>query len=113
MADYYEVDFRQVHTSKSGDAIGIRYQIGANWTVHLVDGGYTSTAPEISNFIKQTYGTSIINHLVVTHPDRDHAEGLAPILEQFTVGTLWMLCPWHYAAQLFPYFHNTNRSIRS
>jgi hypothetical protein len=39
MADFYEIDFRQVHTSKSGDAIAIRYQIGAHWWVHLVDGG--------------------------------------------------------------------------
>ena len=53
MPDYYEIDFRQVHTTKSGDAIGIRYQIGEHWYVHLVDGGYTTTAPEISNFWHQ------------------------------------------------------------
>jgi hypothetical protein len=41
---------------------------------------------------------------VVTHPDKDHAQGLAQILEEFDVGTLWMLCPWHYATQLFSYF---------
>src|SRR5271170_4583966 len=90
MPDYYEIDFRQVHTAKSGDAIGIRYQIGQNWFVHLVDGGYATTAPELSNFIRATYGTKVINHVVVTHPDRDHAEGLAPILEEFDVGALWM-----------------------
>ena len=104
VSDYYEIDFRQVHVSKSGDAIAIRYQIGNNWTVHLVDGGYTSTAEEVAKFIRATYGTRLINHVVVTHPDKDHAEGLAPILEQFDVGTLWMLCPWHYAGQLFQYF---------
>jgi hypothetical protein len=42
MSDFYEIDFRQVHTVKSGDAIAIRYQIGAEWWVHLVDGGYPS-----------------------------------------------------------------------
>jgi beta-lactamase superfamily II metal-dependent hydrolase len=104
MPDYYELDFRQVHTSKSGDAIAIRYQIGTNWTVHLVDGGYTTTAPDVSKFITDTYGTKLINHVVVTHPDRDHAEGLAPILEHFNIGTLWMLRPWHYADYLFQYF---------
>ncbi|MDA9411813.1 ComEC/Rec2 family competence protein [Bradyrhizobium sp. CCBAU 45384] len=104
MADYYEIDFRQVHTAKSGDAIGIRYQIGDGWTVHLVDGGYTSTAPEVANFIRQSYGTNRINHVVVTHPDKDHAEGLAPILENFDVGALWMLRPWEYAGMLLQYF---------
>ena len=94
MPDYYEIDFRQVHTSKSGDAIAIRYQIGKQWFVHLVDGGYSTTAPDVSHFIKAVYGTKLINHVIVTHPDRDHAEGLGPILEEFDVGTLWMLRPW-------------------
>lgn len=98
MPEYCEIDFCQVHMSKSGDAIGIRYPIGQNWSVHLVDGGYATTAPEIAQFIRGTYGTDLINHVVVTHPDRDHAEGLAPILEEFRVGTLWMLRPWDYAA---------------
>jgi beta-lactamase superfamily II metal-dependent hydrolase len=104
LSDYYEIDFRQVHTSKSGDAIGIRYQIGSNWYVHLVDGGYTSTAEELAQFIRTTYGAAYIDNVIVTHPDKDHAEGLAPILERFDVGGLWMLCPWHYAGQLFSYF---------
>jgi beta-lactamase superfamily II metal-dependent hydrolase len=104
MADYYEIDFRQVHTAKSGDAIAIRYQIGQHWSVHLVDAGYATTAPEVANFIRNIYGTNLINHVVVTHPDRDHAEGLAPILEEFNVGKLWMLRPWDYAAHLLPYF---------
>jgi beta-lactamase superfamily II metal-dependent hydrolase len=104
MPDYYEIDFRQVHTSKSGDAIAIRYQIGPQWSVHLVDGGYTTTAPDVAKFIRDTYGTSTINRVVVTHPDKDHAEGLAPILEEFEVGELWMLRPWDYARHVAPYF---------
>src|SRR5258705_1022508 len=104
MPDFYELDFRQVHTVKSGDAIAIRYQVGSQWTVHLVDGGYSRTAPDVANFIRNTYGTGLINHVVVTHPDKDHAEGLAPILEHFDVGALWMLCPWHYAAHIIQYF---------
>jgi beta-lactamase superfamily II metal-dependent hydrolase len=105
MPDFYEIDFRQVHTAKSGDAIAIRYQTGQHWWVHLVDGGYATTAPEISKFIRETYGTTRINNVVVTHPDKDHAEGLAPILEEFDVDALWMLRPWTYAAELLPAFH--------
>lgn len=66
MGDYYEVDFRQVHTAKSGDAICIRYQIGNHWSVHLVDGGYSTTAPDVANFIRTTYGTNLINNIVVS-----------------------------------------------
>ncbi len=104
MPDFYEIDFLPVHTSKSGDAIAMRYQIGANWWVHVVDGGFTSTAPDLANLVRQTYGTNLINFMVVTHPDKDHAEGLAPILESFDVGELWMLRPWEYAEILLPHF---------
>jgi beta-lactamase superfamily II metal-dependent hydrolase len=104
MPDFYEIDFLPVHTSKSGDAIAMRYQIGANWWVHMVDGGYASTAPDLAAHIRTYFGTNRINWLVITHPDRDHAEGLAPILEEFIVDQLWMLCPWRYASVLLPYF---------
>jgi beta-lactamase superfamily II metal-dependent hydrolase len=104
MADFYEIDFHPVHTSRSGDAITMRYQIGQYWSVGVVDGGYSSTAPDISEHIRNVYGTTHINHVVVTHPDKDHAEGLAPILEEFTVDKLWMLRPWAHAASLLPHF---------
>jgi beta-lactamase superfamily II metal-dependent hydrolase len=108
MSDYYEIDFLPVHTAKSGDAIVIRYQINGTWWVHVVDGGYTSTAPDLANHLKQFYGTTQINRVVVTHPDKDHAEGLAPILEHLQVGELWMLRPWLYAQELLPHFARYN-----
>jgi beta-lactamase superfamily II metal-dependent hydrolase len=108
MADFYELDFLPVHTSKSGDAIAIRYQLGEHVLVHLVDGGYTSTAENVSAHIKKYYGTTHIHRVVVTHPDKDHAEGLAPILEEFTVSELWMLRPWAYAQLLLPHFSRYN-----
>jgi beta-lactamase superfamily II metal-dependent hydrolase len=104
MADFYEVDFLPVHTAKSGDAIAMRYQVGQNWWVHVVDGGYASTAPDLSGHIRKYYETTHINRVVVTHPDQDHAEGLAPILEEFSVDELWMLRPWDYADVLVEHF---------
>jgi beta-lactamase superfamily II metal-dependent hydrolase len=104
MGDYFEVDFLQVNSSRSGDAIAIRYQIGQHWTVHVVDGGYTSTAPLMAAHIRNRFGTNRINHMVVTHPDQDHAEGLATLAEEFEVDCLWMLRPWMYSSFLLPYF---------
>jgi beta-lactamase superfamily II metal-dependent hydrolase len=104
MPDYYEIDFLPVHTSKSGDAIAMRYQIGANWWVHVVDGGFTSTAADLAAHVRRYYGTNLINRVVVTHPDQDHAEGLTPILEDFTVEELWMFRPWDYVDVLLPHF---------
>src|SRR6266853_36413 len=104
MPDYYEIDFLPVHSARSGDCIAIRYQIGQHWSVHVVDGGYTTTAPVLANLLLNRYVTDFINNVVVTHGDQDHAEGLAPILENFRVDRLWMLRPWTYAGFLLPYF---------
>jgi len=57
MPEFYEIDFLPVHTSKSGDAIAMRYQVDSSgWYVHVVDGGYSSTAPDLAALIGQTYG---------------------------------------------------------
>lgn len=104
MSDFYEIEFRPVHTEKSGDAICIRYQVDGFWYVHLVDGGFSTTAPDVTRVIRESFGTNRINHLVVTHPDKDHAQGIAPLLEEFTIEALWMLRPWKYAGQLLKHF---------
>lgn len=66
MAGYYELNFLQVHSAKSGDAIAVRYQIGNSRAVQLSDGSYTSTAPAVAPCIRSVYGTSVINNLVIT-----------------------------------------------
>lgn len=104
MGDFYEIDFLQVHSARSGDAIAVRYSIGGAWAVHVVDGGYNSTAPVMAAHIRQRYGTDLINEIVVTHGDQDHAEGLVAILENFRVARIWMLRPWLYSDVLLPYF---------
>jgi beta-lactamase superfamily II metal-dependent hydrolase len=112
MGDYFEVDFLQVNSDRSGDAIAIRYQIGQSWAVHVVDGGYTRTAPQLAAHIRKRYGTNFINHMVVTHGDQDHAEGLATLAEEMDVGCIWMFRPWLYAQPLLPYFARYNSADR-
>jgi beta-lactamase superfamily II metal-dependent hydrolase len=105
MLDYFEIDFLEVHTSKSGDAIGIRYQQNGLVYIHVVDGGYAATGDALIQHINEYYETpSFIDNVVVTHPDQDHAEGLQAILEHFDVGALWMLLPWNYVDELLPRF---------
>jgi beta-lactamase superfamily II metal-dependent hydrolase len=112
MADYFEIDFIPVHRRDSGDAISVRYQIGNSWDVHVVDGGFDSTTPMVAKHIRQHYGTDFINRVVVTHPDQDHAEGVAGILEDFRIGELWMLKPWDYAEILLPHFARYDNADR-
>ncbi|WP_210339751.1 hypothetical protein [Bradyrhizobium sp. CCBAU 21365] len=88
MSDFYELDFFPVHSSDSGDAISIKFQIGSQWEVHVIDGGFESTAADFEKHIRDNYGTDYINRVIVTHPDQDHAEGLATILENMRVGAV-------------------------
>jgi beta-lactamase superfamily II metal-dependent hydrolase len=104
MADFFELDFFDVETDKSGDAISVRYEVAGQTLVHLVDGGYKVTGPTIVANIKKYYGTSRIDHVVVTHCDGDHTGGLSHVLENMEIGELWMLRPWLYAEELLPRF---------
>ena len=106
MADFFEIDFLAVETKKSGDAISLRYSVGGErQKVHVVDGGYLDTGDALVASIKKHYGdVTHIDNVVLTHTDRDHVNGLQKVLENFTVGTLWMNRPWIYAPELIKRF---------
>jgi len=50
------------------------------------------------------YGTDLVNNVVLTHPDGDHAGGLRTILEKMRVDTLWMHRPWEHVTDLLGFF---------
>ena len=104
MSDFFEIDFLDVESKKSGDAIAMRYRINGITTIHVTDGGYQATGESLAKHIQKHYGATHINHVVATHPDGDHAGGLRYILENFTVGELWMHRPWIYADELIGRF---------
>lgn len=104
MADYIELDFLDVESDKSGDAITVRYSIGGVSSVHVVDGGYLDTGDRVIENLKKWYGGTDVAHVVLTHPDQDHANGLRKVLETCKVGRLWMHRPWLYAQELLPRF---------
>jgi beta-lactamase superfamily II metal-dependent hydrolase len=105
MDDFYEIDFLNVDSKKSGDAICIRYQTNGVQRIHVVDGGFQATGDKVVAHINDHYGKpTYIDAVVVTHPDGDHAGGLRSVLETYSVGELWMLRPWLYADELIDRF---------
>lgn len=102
----YEIDFLPVGDS-NGDAICIRYgSAGGPYTIHVVDGGFVGTGDALVDHIVTYYGDpSHIDNVILSHADQDHAGGLAAVLENFTVGCLWMNRPWLYAQELIDRFH--------
>lgn len=105
MNDFFEIDFLDVEAKKSGDAIAARYSVGGTTVIHVTDGGFQGTGEKLVKYINTYYGNPRrIDHVVVTHPDGDHAGGLRTVLESFEIGALWMLRPWQYADELLPRF---------
>lgn len=104
MSDFFQIDFLDVETRQSGDAITMRYEVDGQRLVHVVDGGFDAMSQRIIDHILAHYGNQRIDHVVVTHPDRDHACGLRDLVERCNVGALWMLRPWLYAGALLPHF---------
>jgi beta-lactamase superfamily II metal-dependent hydrolase len=116
----YEIDFLAVgEGARSGDAIALRFGnlFGSrlDQTVVVIDGGYTSSGEELVKHIQKWYGTNYVDLVISTHPDADHSAGLAVVLEQLRVGTLWMHLPWNHTediARMFQCDRVTDKSVR-
>jgi glyoxylase-like metal-dependent hydrolase (beta-lactamase superfamily II) len=69
-----EIEFLPVGDhSKAGDAIVARYGNAYGYELMVVDGG-TESGQALVDHIRGQFGqNSIISHLVLTHPDADHA----------------------------------------
>lgn len=105
MSDSFEIDFLDVESEKSGDAIAMRYCVSGNTRIHITDGGFQSTGEKLVSHIDKYYGKpSFIDLVVVTHPDGDHAGGLRELFSNYRIGEIWMLRPWLYANELLDRF---------
>lgn len=98
----WEVDFLAVgEGEKSGDAIALRFGNLAGpreqQTVMVIDGGTKESGEALVQHIQNCYSTNAVDVVVSTHPDMDHASGLAPVLESLNVRRLLMHQPWNHA----------------
>lgn len=116
MSDFFEIDFLDVESKKSGDAIPLRYRINGITRIHITDGGFQDTGDKVVQHVNKYYNyPNTIDAVIVSHPDGDHAGGLRTVLETFDVSELWMLRPWLYADELidrFARFSNVENLIR-
>jgi beta-lactamase superfamily II metal-dependent hydrolase len=82
---------------------------------YVVDGGTKESGRKIVEHVKTYYDTTHVDYVVNTHPDQDHASGLSVVLEELTVGELWIHRPWNYTKQIIDYFHDgriTEKSLK-
>ncbi len=105
MTDFFEIDFLDVNSKKSGDAIPLRYSQNGILRIHVTDGGFQDTGDLVIKHINKHYNSpKRIDAVIVTHPDGDHAGGLRKLFEEYEIGEIWMLRPWLYAGELIDRF---------
>lgn len=107
MVQAIEVDFLPVGAGEhSGDAIAVRWKESNQIKVLIYDGGTGDYGKALVAHVREHFQTDIVDYVVNSHPDNDHAGGLAFILEELKVGELWMHRPWERSSDIRGYFHD-------
>src|SRR5258707_4716999 len=105
----FEIDFLSVGDgSKSGDAIALRYSAENSFKLMVVDGGTQESGEKLVELVQTYYRSSHVDYVVCSHPDDDHASGLRVVLDNLSIGELWLHVPWAHSAQTLTLFQNPN-----
>lgn len=121
----YEIDFIGVSKEKSSsnaDAICIQWQSGNTYygtpiyKIGVIDCGYEVYTDAMINHVNKYYfddkngnkkkSDKVIDFVIATYSDEDHASGIPKILDNFTVNKIYMNIPWLYLDELFPYVYD-------
>lgn len=107
----WEVDFLAVgEGEKSGDAIALRWGNLSGprpeQTIFVIDGGTQDSGERLVEHIQKFYGTTKVDAVILSHPDADHASGLAVVLEKLEVDRLFMHQPWNHAEYIAHLFND-------
>jgi beta-lactamase superfamily II metal-dependent hydrolase len=115
----YEIDFLPVGDGeKSGDAIALRWgylQDPEQQEVVVIDGGFQDSGEALVEHIRKYYKTRIVDCVFCSHPDRDHASGLLPVIENLAVQVLVMHRPWNHTRGISDWFKDgrvTDSSVK-
>lgn len=99
----YEIDFIGVgdEVKKDADAITIRWKDdNGDYKIAVYDGGLQAHGDKMVEHLNEYYFSDstdkVIDCVICSHSDLDHASGLKRILEEFEVKKLYMNRPWLY-----------------
>jgi beta-lactamase superfamily II metal-dependent hydrolase len=116
----FEIDFLPQGTgADGGDAIVIRFgklkATPPEQKVIVIDGGYKASAASLVNLIKNTYKTNVVDLVILTHPDQDHASGLRVLFEdtELKIKKLVMHRPWLNDKINTSYFKDKKKTEKS
>jgi beta-lactamase superfamily II metal-dependent hydrolase len=105
-----EVEFLAVgEGSRAGDAIVVRYGEVNNYRLMVVDGGTADTGEQLVAHLKTQFGHDVVlDHVVLTHSDADHASGLREVLREIPATYVWLHIPWLLSDEAIHLFKNKN-----
>lgn len=110
MNEQIQIDFLPVDSGeKSGDAIAFQYgdfSQRSKYKVVVIDGGTKDSGNRLVEHIQKYFGDNHVDLVICTHPDADHASGLRQVLNQCSVGELWIHKPWDHSAHICDLFHD-------
>lgn len=103
-----EVEFLAVgDASKAGDAIIVRYGEVNDFKLMVIDGGTADTGEKLVTHLKTQFGPYVVlEHVVLTHSDADHASGLREVLREIPVNNVWLHIPWLLSSESVHLFAN-------
>jgi hypothetical protein len=106
----YEIEFFAVgEGSRAGDAILVRYGEVASYKLMLIDGGTAETGQKVVDHLRSHFGSNVVlEHMVLTHSDADHASGLREVLREIPVTNVWLHVPWRLSGEAVHLFKNKN-----
>ncbi len=104
----YEIDFIGIdEESKDSDAIAFRWKDeNGNYKIGVYDGGIQAYGEKLQEHLNQYYFNQnetdrVIDFVICSHSDLDHASGLKTILNNFKVNILYMNRSWLYVDDVF------------
>ncbi len=93
-----EIEFLAVgEGSRPGDAIVIRYGSVDAYDLMIVDGGDAAAGERLVSHVQRRFANHAVSHVLLTHPDGDHASGLRAVVENLDVRHVWLHAPWAVA----------------
>lgn len=110
MNNSLQIDFLSVSNGeKSGDAIALRYgdfSERKGYQVVIIDGGTKDSGNRLVEHVQKHFNTNHVDLVICTHPDADHASGLRQVINQCSIGEIWIHKPWEYSTEIRNLFHD-------
>lgn len=123
----YEVDFIGIpedDSTKDADAICFRWLDNyGNYKTAVYDAGFKAHGKAMVEHINKFYfddeygrldrNEKKIDYVFVSHPHNDHAGGIPEILNNFSVGCIFMNRPWLYSTELIKKYSADGRATQN